>query len=139
MICIWASSLELTWGVRAAEVILEHMQLWAFRILRPRISECLTLIRNKMEEEGHDSDSTDEREMSEGISRHDMGFSINGIDDDDEDEEADEEANDKWRRHQTEESESGDSCLSDPLDKRSEGDVGRRSFTVPYRLKHSRR
>jgi hypothetical protein len=111
------------------------MQLWAFRILRPRISECLTLIRNKMKKKGHDSDPIDRSEMDEGISWHDVGFSDNEIDDDDEDEEADENG----RRHQTEESESGGSYASDFSDERGEGNERRKSFTISYRPKHSRR
>ena len=45
MISIWATSLELNWGVYSALSIVTNMHTWASRILKPRLSGCLSAIR----------------------------------------------------------------------------------------------
>ena len=47
MICLWATNLRLKWGIYATRLIVMHMHLWASRILKPRISVCLSMIRSK--------------------------------------------------------------------------------------------
>lgn len=110
-------SLELTWGVRASELILEHVQLWAFPNPQAENIRVLDTHPNKMKEMGHGSDPIDKSEMAKETSRHDVGFSSGELDDGDQDEEVDQE----WRPHQTEESEPGGSSASDSSDECGEG------------------
>ncbi|PGH09626.1 hypothetical protein AJ80_07655 [Polytolypa hystricis UAMH7299] len=39
MVCIWASTLSLTWGVIAVRRIIHNMIFWAARVLRPQVAE----------------------------------------------------------------------------------------------------
>ena len=45
MTCIWAGTLNTTWGVIATRQIVKNMVFWASRILRPQVSAYLSLIR----------------------------------------------------------------------------------------------
>ena len=47
MRCIFATTLELGWGVLAAREIVKNMHVWASRVLKPRISAALSQIRTK--------------------------------------------------------------------------------------------
>ncbi|KAH7384593.1 hypothetical protein BKA66DRAFT_462491 [Pyrenochaeta sp. MPI-SDFR-AT-0127] len=37
MVCIWSTSIQLTWGVAALRAIITKMHLWASRLLKPKI------------------------------------------------------------------------------------------------------
>ncbi|KAF2702903.1 hypothetical protein K504DRAFT_495952 [Pleomassaria siparia CBS 279.74] len=37
MVCIWASSIQLTWGVVALSALVANMYMWASRILKPKV------------------------------------------------------------------------------------------------------
>jgi hypothetical protein len=45
MVCIWASTLNATWGVMATCQIVKNMVFWASRVLRPQISAYISQIR----------------------------------------------------------------------------------------------
>ncbi|KAI7226979.1 hypothetical protein KC330_g8602 [Hortaea werneckii] len=42
MQCIYATHLELLWGVHSCRLVIKHMHVWASRILKPRIWICLS-------------------------------------------------------------------------------------------------
>ena len=44
MTCVWATHLELTWGVFAARSIVNQMTLWCMRSLKPKICSMITLM-----------------------------------------------------------------------------------------------
>jgi hypothetical protein len=44
MTCVWATHLELTWGIFAARSLVNQMTQWAMRVLKPKICHRLTLI-----------------------------------------------------------------------------------------------
>ncbi|KAF2187554.1 hypothetical protein K469DRAFT_748837 [Zopfia rhizophila CBS 207.26] len=37
MVCIWSTSVQLTWGVAALRAIITNMHIWASRLLKPKI------------------------------------------------------------------------------------------------------
>lgn len=37
MVCIWSTSVQLTWGVAALRAIIRNMHIWASRLLKPRL------------------------------------------------------------------------------------------------------
>jgi hypothetical protein len=41
MICVWSTSVLLTWGVASLRAIITNMHTWASRILKPRIQACI--------------------------------------------------------------------------------------------------
>lgn len=45
MVCIWTSTLNSTWGVRATRLIVKNMCFWASRFFKPQISSCISQIR----------------------------------------------------------------------------------------------
>ena len=47
MICIWATSLELTWGVIALRMVVENMCEWVNEWARPEISRWISMVRNR--------------------------------------------------------------------------------------------
>lgn len=49
MRCIFATNLELRWGLAAALNIVDNMQLWSSRVLKPRITAALSEIRRRQE------------------------------------------------------------------------------------------
>ncbi|UPX11504.1 uncharacterized protein EKO05_0002109 [Ascochyta rabiei] len=44
MVCIWATSLELTWGVMALRMIVENMQEWVYARVKPEISRWIRIV-----------------------------------------------------------------------------------------------
>lgn len=44
MVCIWATSLELTWGVMALRTIVENMQEWVYARVKPEISRWIRIV-----------------------------------------------------------------------------------------------
>jgi hypothetical protein len=40
MVCIWSTSVRLTWGVATLRAIIVNMHTWASRVLKPRIQAC---------------------------------------------------------------------------------------------------
>ncbi|KAI7185863.1 hypothetical protein KC363_g6913 [Hortaea werneckii] len=47
MQCIYATHLELLWGVHSCRLVIKHMHVWASRILKPRIWVCLSSLVSK--------------------------------------------------------------------------------------------
>lgn len=47
MKCVYATHLELVWGVHSSRLIVKHMHVWASRILKPRICMYLSLLASK--------------------------------------------------------------------------------------------
>jgi hypothetical protein len=41
MVCVWSTSVLLTWGVASLRSIIMNMHTWASRILKPRIQACI--------------------------------------------------------------------------------------------------
>ncbi|KAF1845079.1 uncharacterized protein K460DRAFT_365983 [Cucurbitaria berberidis CBS 394.84] len=37
MVCIWSTTVQLTWGVTALREIVAHMHIWASRLLKPKV------------------------------------------------------------------------------------------------------
>ena len=46
MICIWATSLELTWGVVALRMVVENMCEWVNEQVKPEITRWVSMVRN---------------------------------------------------------------------------------------------
>ncbi|KAI6843343.1 hypothetical protein KC332_g3577 [Hortaea werneckii] len=47
MRCVYATHLELVWGVHSSRLIIKHMHVWASRILKPRICMYLSLLASR--------------------------------------------------------------------------------------------
>lgn len=45
MRCIWATSLELTWGVFALRTVIDNMHEWVYKRVKPEISRWITHVR----------------------------------------------------------------------------------------------
>ncbi|KAH7384636.1 hypothetical protein BKA66DRAFT_569879 [Pyrenochaeta sp. MPI-SDFR-AT-0127] len=45
MQCIWATSLELTWGVLALRMVIKNMREWVFDRVKPEISRWIRMVR----------------------------------------------------------------------------------------------
>ncbi|KAI4942863.1 hypothetical protein J4E91_009783 [Alternaria rosae] len=45
MRCIWATSLELTWGVFALRIVIENMRKWVYNRVKPEVCKWITSIR----------------------------------------------------------------------------------------------
>lgn len=41
MVCIWTTSVQLTWGVASLRAILINMHIWASRLLKPKLQGCV--------------------------------------------------------------------------------------------------
>ena len=46
MVCIWATSLELTWGVMALRMVVENMREWVLSRAKSMISRWIGMVRN---------------------------------------------------------------------------------------------
>ncbi|KAI7177126.1 hypothetical protein KC316_g9704 [Hortaea werneckii] len=53
MKCVYATHLELVWGVHSSRLIVKHMHVWASRILKPRICMYLSLLASKRSLSNH--------------------------------------------------------------------------------------
>lgn len=47
MKCIWKHSIATSWGIIALKQIVANMHVWASRILRPKVSEFISLCRKE--------------------------------------------------------------------------------------------
>ncbi|KAF2135288.1 uncharacterized protein K452DRAFT_35515 [Aplosporella prunicola CBS 121167] len=47
MVCIWESSLDCIWGILSTSIIIANMHIWASRVLKSRISACISEFRRK--------------------------------------------------------------------------------------------
>ena len=45
MVCVYATRLDLAWGAHSTRVILNNVRSWAIRAMKPRIWQCLNVIR----------------------------------------------------------------------------------------------
>lgn len=46
MVCIWATSLELTWGVMALRMVVENMREWVYTRVKPEISRWIRIVHD---------------------------------------------------------------------------------------------
>jgi hypothetical protein len=44
MVCIWATSLELTWGVMALRMVVQNLQEWVYLHVKPEISRWIRIV-----------------------------------------------------------------------------------------------
>jgi hypothetical protein len=49
MVCIWSTSVRLTWGVASLRSILLNMHTWASRVLKPKIQACVYQVSRYLE------------------------------------------------------------------------------------------
>ncbi|KAH7395366.1 hypothetical protein DE146DRAFT_659883 [Phaeosphaeria sp. MPI-PUGE-AT-0046c] len=48
MICIWSTSVRMTWGVASLRCIVLNMHMWASRVLKPKIQACIYQVSRRL-------------------------------------------------------------------------------------------
>lgn len=67
MRCVYATHLELVWGVHSSRLIVKHMHVWASRILKPRICMYLSLLASKRSLSNHTMTTPSDRSSSDTV------------------------------------------------------------------------
>ncbi|KAJ8115029.1 hypothetical protein OPT61_g3241 [Boeremia exigua] len=74
MVCIWTTSVQLTWGVASLRAVLLNMHTWASRLLKPKLQGCVYTIYaslRKMPESSSESSSLHTTLSASSISQND--------------------------------------------------------------------
>ncbi|KAF5844547.1 hypothetical protein GGP41_007569 [Bipolaris sorokiniana] len=53
MVCIWSTSIELTWGVASLRAIIRNMHTWSSRLLKPRLQMAISQVTKNAQKSGH--------------------------------------------------------------------------------------
>ncbi|XP_014553910.1 hypothetical protein COCVIDRAFT_106362 [Bipolaris victoriae FI3] len=53
MVCIWSTSIELTWGVASLRAIIRNMHTWSSRLLKPRLQMAISQVAKNVHKSGH--------------------------------------------------------------------------------------
>jgi hypothetical protein len=53
MVCIWSTSVQLTWGVASLRAIIRNMHTWSSRLLKPRLQMAVSQVSKNIHKSGN--------------------------------------------------------------------------------------
>ena len=58
MVCVWTTSVRLTWGVASLRAIIMNMHMWASRLLKPKLQSCVHRVSESLQQTCQSSSNT---------------------------------------------------------------------------------